>query len=104
MNRLTLIGGVLASTLIAAGCAPLPAPGASTQAQAIAVPAAAAQHIRVVQETITVVDPTLMAALKEYPRNAVNGAYLKQKTRDGEESFVPSLVVPIPRDPAECRG
>src|SRR5437867_6313832 len=44
MNRLTLIGGVLASTLIAAGCAPLAAPGASTQAQAISVPAAAAQR------------------------------------------------------------
>src|SRR5216684_9380912 len=44
MNRLTLIGGLLASTLVAAGCGPLAAPGASTQAQAITVPAAAAQR------------------------------------------------------------
>src|SRR5205814_4808477 len=44
MNRLTLIGGVLASTLVAAGCGPLAAPGASTQAPAIAVPAASAQR------------------------------------------------------------
>src|SRR5438132_14128995 len=44
MNRLTLIGGVLASTLIAAGCGQLAAPSTSTQAQAISVPAAAAQR------------------------------------------------------------
>src|SRR6266852_3303322 len=44
MNRLTLIGGIVASTLIAAGCGPLAAPGPSTQAQAITVPAAAAQR------------------------------------------------------------
>src|SRR6266571_1780161 len=44
MNRLTLIGGVFASALVASACAPLAAPGASTQAQAIPVPAAAAQR------------------------------------------------------------
>src|SRR5258708_25836407 len=44
MNRLTLIGGVLASTLVAAGCGPLAAPGASTQAQTLTVPAASAQR------------------------------------------------------------
>src|ERR1700687_4596506 len=44
MNRLTLIGGVLASTLVAAGCGPVAAPAASHQAQAITVPAAAAQR------------------------------------------------------------
>src|SRR5260370_26176003 len=44
MNRLTLIGGVLASTLVVAGCGPLAASGASTQAQTITVPAAAAQR------------------------------------------------------------
>src|SRR5438552_14915627 len=44
MNRLTLIGGVLASTLVVAGCAPLAAPGASSQAQTITVPAASAQR------------------------------------------------------------
>src|SRR5881275_2168805 len=44
MNRLTLIGGVLASTVLVAGCGPLAAPGASTQAQTITEPAAAAQR------------------------------------------------------------
>src|SRR3982074_3365807 len=44
MNRLTLIGGVLASTVLVAGCGPLAAPGASTQVQTITVPAAAAQR------------------------------------------------------------
>src|SRR5580765_2085947 len=44
MNRLTFIGGVLASTLIAAACGPLAAPGSSAQAPAVTVPAAAAQR------------------------------------------------------------
>src|SRR5438552_542429 len=44
MNRLTLLGGVLVSTLVVAGCGPLAAPGASTPTQAVTVPAAAAQR------------------------------------------------------------
>src|SRR6195256_3848738 len=51
MNRLTLIGGVLAATLIAAGCGQLAAPSVSTQGPAISVPAAAAQRGEI-QQTV----------------------------------------------------
>src|SRR4030081_2643402 len=44
MNRVTLIGSVLASTLVIAGCGPLATSGSSPQAQAIPIPAAAAQR------------------------------------------------------------
>lgn len=60
---------------------------------------AKSKGVPLVQSKTIVVDPTLEAAIKQYPYTSVNGDFVK-RVQNGETAYVPSVVVDIPRDKA----
>lgn len=61
------------------------------------------QDVKVVKEKVRVVDPSLLAAMKQYPYHAVNGMQTSRKV-NGKEIPDPSLLVRIPVPDEESAG
>jgi hypothetical protein len=60
-------------------------------------------NVKVVSPDVEIIDPTLKAAMLQYPYNAVNGMHIKHVV-NGKEQYDPSLLVPIPRDANAIAG
>lgn len=54
---------------------------------------AASKDAELVTKKTVVVDPTLMAAMKQYPYNTINGEVVK-RVENGENAYVSSVLVP----------
>lgn len=53
--------------------------------------------VHVVQKRVEILDPSLKAAMLQYPHNTVNGMLTKRMVA-GKEVYDPAQLVPIPRD------
>lgn len=57
---------------------------------------AANANLQLVRNNVQILDPTLDAAIKRFPHNAINGMEMKRVV-EGKEAYAHSLVLPIPR-------
>ena len=53
------------------------------------------ENVKVINERVEVIDPTLLATMKQYPHHAVNGMQMT-KTVEGKQTSDPSLLIRIP--------
>jgi hypothetical protein len=58
--------------------------------------AALQNNVQLVRPTVKVVDASMIAAMKQFPYNSVNGNYIMHQSRDGKQTYDPSYILPIP--------
>lgn len=61
------------------------------------------RDVKVLREEVQILDPTLLATMRQYPHHAVNGEQIGRMV-NGKQVFDPSLLIKIPERPQGSDG